>query len=117
MGQAFFTCRARVMQPSQNECRHFSNVLAFWISPRQMGQVLSCSSASSRRRGGRGGGRGGGGGGSPRAPGGRRGAARRGGGGGPWAVQLRVLPTTPQSQAAHKLALPLSFLQLFLGLF
>lgn len=35
------------MQPSQNECRHFSNVLAFWISPKQMGQVLSCSSGSS----------------------------------------------------------------------
>lgn len=34
-----------------------------------------------------------------------------------WAVQLRVLPTTPQSQAAHELPLPLSFLELFLCFF
>lgn len=31
-------------------------------------------------------------------------------------MQLRVLPSTPQSQAAHKLPLPLSFLELFLCL-
>lgn len=34
-----------------------------------------------------------------------------------WTVQLGVLPSTPQSQAAHELPLPLGFLQLFLCLF